>query len=97
MGLEAAECLGVLSAAVLDVLGLVGDEAGELDVAKAVSVAGKRAVGRDNEIVVGGVGGGSEATGTVVNKDAQFRCEAGGFSAPVFDKRGGAHDEGDSW
>jgi hypothetical protein len=92
-GAEGAEGGGVLRAAVLDVLGFVGDDAGELDGGEETLVAGERAVARDDEIAGGEVGGGLEAVGRVVDERAELRSEAGGFAAPVFEEGGGADDE----
>jgi hypothetical protein len=90
---EGAEGLGVLGAAVFDVLGFVGDHAGEFDGREKRAVAGERAVARDDEIVAEEVGGGSEAAFAVVEEDAEMRDEAYGLAAPILDEGGGADDE----
>lgn len=93
-GAERAESGGVLGTTVFDVLGFVADDGGERDGGEELPVAGERAVGRDDEIVGGEVGGGREAAVAVMDENAELRREAGGFAAPVFKKGGGADDEG---
>ena len=84
LGLENAEGLGVLGAAVFEMLGFVGDEAGEIGFGEQISVASERAVRRDDEVVRGEGFGVGQAVGAVVNEDAELGGEAGGFTAPVF-------------
>lgn len=92
-GAEGAEGGGVLRAAVFDVLGFVGDDAGELDGGEESLVAGEGAVARDDEIVGGEIGGGCEAVRGVVDESAELRGEARGFAAPVFEEGGGTDDQ----
>jgi hypothetical protein len=82
-----------LGAAVFDVLGFVGDDAGELDGGEQVLIAGERAVAGDDEVVRGEVGGRFEAVRGMVDKSAELRGEAGGLAAPVFKEGGGADHE----
>src|SRR6185436_18824240 len=93
-GAQGTERGGVLRAAVLDVLGLVGDDAGELDGGEQLLVARESAIARDDEIVRGEIGGGREALVGVMDKNAKLRGEARGLAAPVFEEGGGSDDEG---
>jgi len=95
-GAERAEGGGVLGSAVFDVLGFVADDGGERDGGKELPVAGKRAVGRDDQVVRGEFGGGGEAAVTVMDEDAELGGKAGGFAAPVFQQGCRADHEADA-
>lgn len=92
-GVKGAQGLGVAGAAVFDVLGFVGDDAGEVHGGKKFFVAGEGGVGGDDEVMGGEGGGIGEAALPVVDGDAELRGEAGGLAAPVFDEGGGADNE----
>ena len=92
-GAKGPEGGGVLGAAVFDVLGLVGDDDGEVDAGEEILVAGEGAVAGDDEIGGGEVGGGGEAVVAVVDEDAQRGGEAERFAAPVFEETGGGDDQ----
>ena len=93
LGVESAQRSGGLAAAVLGVLGFVGDEAAQLGLGEEILVAHERAVGGDDHVVFATVGRGGEAGGAVVDEHAQLRGEAGELASPVFGERGGADDE----
>ena len=92
-GAEGAQGLGILRAAVLDVLGLVSDHAGEFDGLEQRLIPHQRAVGGDHEV------GRSERRrriGTplpVMGGDPQSRGKPGCFTPPVLDQRSGAYHE----
>lgn len=93
-GLQRCEGFGVLGAAVFDVLGFVGDDAGEVDVGEAFFVADEGTVGGDDEVVGLGLLSGLDAACALVDEGFEVGGEFGGFAAPVFDEGGGADDEG---
>ena len=93
-GAQRAQSPGVLRAAVLDVLGLVGDDAAELHPREEFAVAGERAVTRDDQIAAGErrlVGG---APAAVVHDRPQLGREPGTLAAPVLEERGGGNHQG---
>ncbi len=92
---ELLDRLGGLRARVLDVLAFVADRRAPRHGGEGRDVAGKGAVGGDDEVEPLQVIGRGEAVLAVVGEDLQGRGEAAGFAAPVLDERSRAdHDAG---
>ncbi len=94
LGAQAAQGPGVLGAPVLEVLGLVGDRAGELEALKERLVPHEGAVAGDDQVQRPERRGARQPPVAMVDEDAQVRGEARGLAPPVLQQGGRADDQG---